>query len=112
MKEYNHDRPHEALGQVPPGRLYQASPRSYPSKLPEVEYPAHYEVRKVSSIGMIRWRGAAIFTTRSLAGENIGLVEIEDGLWRMYFAGLELGVFDEVRLKDWRRRKVYAMCPV
>ena len=33
-EEYNYERPHEALGQVPPGRVYQASTRSYFGKTP------------------------------------------------------------------------------
>jgi transposase InsO family protein len=103
IKEYNHERPHEALGQVPPSRCYKTSTRPYPFKLPELEYPSHYEVRKVSSIGNFRWRGAVVFTTRGLAGEDIGLVEIEDGLWRMYFSGLDLGVLDEAKLKGRQR---------
>ena len=31
--EFNHERPHEALGQTPPAQHYRPSPRSYPERL-------------------------------------------------------------------------------
>ena len=40
-EEFNHQRPHEALGQRPPADFYQASPRPYPKTLREIEYPGH-----------------------------------------------------------------------
>jgi transposase InsO family protein len=41
----NHERPHEALGQQPPARRWQPSPRAYPQALPPPEYPGHHLVR-------------------------------------------------------------------
>src|SRR5688572_24270247 len=52
--EYNDERLHEALGQVTPASRYRASVRVLPKKLPELEYPAHREVRYVSANGGIR----------------------------------------------------------
>lgn len=57
-REYNEERPHEALGQETPASLYVPSPRPFPNKLPPVEYPAHYELRYVSENGGIRWNNA------------------------------------------------------
>jgi len=111
-KEYNHERPHEALGQRPPERLYKASLRSYPTRIPDVEYPGHYEVRKVVSGGFFTWRCQPVFVGFPLIGERIGLSEIEDGLWRVYFADVELGVLDEVQLKGRKTGKVLPMSPV
>lgn len=112
QREYNFERPHEALGQKPPGRFYQASGRTYPARVPEVDYPPHFEVRSVSSGGTFAWHSQPVFVSHSLEGERIGLVEIDDGLWRVYYAHLELGVLDEVKLKGLRTGKVYAMSPV
>ena len=111
QKSYNFERPHEALGQKPPARFYQRSPRSYPRRLAEVEYPGHYEVRSVCG-GLFTWKGQSVFISESLNGERIGLREIEDGLWKVYFANWELGVLDEVLLKRRRTGRVYAMSPV
>ena len=48
-KDFNDVRPHEAHGQRPPASVYQPSHRTMPSKLQPPEYPAHFEVRKVST---------------------------------------------------------------
>lgn len=111
-KEYNDERPHEALGQRPPARLYRVSRRPFPGRIPEVEYPGHYEVRQVSSGGIFTWRSQAIFLGHSLIGERIGLREVEDGLWRVCFADVELGVLDEVQLKGRKTGRVLPMSPV
>ena len=47
-REYNEQRPHEALGQVPPAVLYECSSRPFPVRLPAVEYPQSWQVRRVS----------------------------------------------------------------
>jgi len=111
-QEYNNERPHEALGQRPPVRIYKASNRPYPGRIPDVDYPGYYEVRKVCSAGKFTWKSRAVFIGFPLAGERIGLREIEDGLWRVYFADVELGVLDEVQLKNGRIGRVLPMCPV
>src|SRR5687768_9212180 len=49
---YNDIRPHEALGQRPPARLYQASSRRLPRRLEPLVYPAHFEIRRVSKPGV------------------------------------------------------------
>jgi len=100
-REYNEDRPHEALGQKPPNEFYKPSPRPYPKRLPQPEYPGHYEVRYVHRGGEIKWQGGYLFLSEALGGERVGLEEYDDGLWAVYFAGQRLARFDE------RERKVY-----
>ena len=77
-----------------PAECYAASPREYPSRIEEPQYPAEYEVRRVAS-GQIRWRVRKVFAGKGLDGERIGLEEIGDGLWRVWFLFYELGRFDE-----------------
>ncbi len=55
-EEFNHERPHEALGMNTPAGFYEPSPRPMPSKLPPLDYPGHFEVRYVSFNGGIRWK--------------------------------------------------------
>ena len=98
---YNEQRPHEALGQRPPSELYQPSNRPYPKRLPQPEYPGHYEVRYVHPGGWIKWQGESLFLSEALGGENVGLEEYDDGLWAVYFSGQRLARFDE------RERKLY-----
>jgi len=92
---YNEQRPHEALGQIPPARVYEASPRAYPSRLPPCEYPGHFEVRSVGRKGEICWRSQELFISHSLEGERIGFEEVEEGLWRVYLGTVLIADFDE-----------------
>jgi putative transposase len=93
--EYNYERPHEALGNHPPASRYTASARPWPRRLPAVEYPGHFELRRVSPVGSIKWAGAPLFVSHVLAGESIGFEEVADGIWTLYFATLPLARFDE-----------------
>ena len=91
--EYNTERPHEALGQVPPATRYTPSPRPYPAALPPLEYPAHYERRRVGSNGHFRWQSRSIFLTKSLEGEEIGFAPVDETRWLAYFGPHLLGQF-------------------
>jgi transposase InsO family protein len=93
--EYNAIRPHEALADATPASLYSSSPRPYPSRLPAIEYPAHFEVRLVSANGGIRWLNDWVNVSHVLAGEHVGLEEIDDGEWDLYFGRMKLGRFHE-----------------
>lgn len=98
-REYNDERPHEALGQVPPASRYTPSARPYPARLPPMEYPAHWEVRRVSRNGGIRWYDQWVNVSHVLAEEYVGFEEIDAGVWNVAFGPLVLGRFDERTLK-------------
>lgn len=111
-REYNEERPHEALEMQTPSSLYSPSPRPFPERLPRLEYPAHYEKRYVSHNGGIRWNSGWINVSITCAGEYVGLEEIDDGRWDVYFGPLKLGrlLEREMRIEDahgklWRHRK-------
>ena len=93
--EYNQERPHEKLDDKTPAELYCPSPRPFPKRLPEPEYPGHFEVRKVSRNGGIRWKKGWVNISHSLLEQNVGLEEIHDGVWSLYFGPLLLGRFHE-----------------
>ena len=80
LQDHNELRPHEALGMDVPAKHYSPSERPFPSQLYEVEYPGHFEVRRVRRHGEIKWQGARLFLTECLAGELVGLEEIDDGI--------------------------------
>lgn len=92
--DYNEKRPHEALGQKPPASVYTPSPRSFPARLPEIEYPVGYRLRRVSRGGQLKWAGHEVFLTRALHGEVVGLEALDDRLSRIWFGPLELGLLD------------------
>ena len=62
---YNNERPHEALGQRPPVRLYTPSFRPYPSRLSSPEYGAEVTVRRVRHNGEIKWKGDRVYVSES-----------------------------------------------
>jgi transposase InsO family protein len=93
--EYNAVRPHEALADATPATRYTRSLRPYPSTLPPVEYPSHFEVRLVSANGGIRWLRGWVNVSHVLAGEYVGLEEIDEGEWDLYFGRMKLGRFHE-----------------
>jgi transposase InsO family protein len=88
--EYNHERPHEAIGQRTPADLYAPSPRHFPERLPEIVYPSDVTVRLVRDNGSIKHRGESVALTETLAGEHVALWEIEGG-WDVYFSVIRLG---------------------
>ena len=91
LSVYNNERPHEALGQVPPARLYVPSPRPYPEYLGDIEYPPLTEVRRVRSNGQIKWHGKLVFVSESLIGELVGITEQPAG-WLVSFGPIPLGL--------------------
>jgi transposase InsO family protein len=93
-RHYNRERPHEALGQRPPAELYRPSPRTMPSRVADPWYDADHEVRRVRGAGEIKWRGELIFIGEALAGELVGLAELENGDHVVRFCGHDLGLLD------------------
>jgi transposase InsO family protein len=79
-KEYNHERPHEAVDMKTPSEVYQASERKMPKKMRVYDYPLHVEVRRVSRNGGIRWKHLWVNVSQTLMEEYIGFGEIEDDL--------------------------------
>jgi putative transposase len=65
-REYNEVRPHEALEMKTPAFFYQPSDRSYPDRLPDMEYSRGMEVRRVGGRGEFRWGGVKIFLSYAL----------------------------------------------
>jgi transposase InsO family protein len=98
-EEFNHERPHEALDQETPASCYTPSPRPMPDRLPPLEYPDRFEVRYVSANGGIRWNSRWVNVSIVCVGEYVGLEEIDDGIWNVYFGPLKLGRLHERRLR-------------
>lgn len=97
---YNHQRPHEALGQQPPAVQYTRSQTPFPRRLPPMpDYPAGWTVRKVKDSGRIKWNGFEVHLAQALTGEHIGLEPVQDALWRVYFMNTAIALFDEKRMK-------------
>jgi transposase InsO family protein len=93
QRMYNEERPHEALGMATPASRYEPSPRRYPERLPEIEYPAGFARRRVQISGAVHWRLGRFFLGEALENETVGIEEVEDG-WRIWFGPLLLARLD------------------
>jgi len=97
LSEFNHVRPHQGIGQKQPATLVQKYRREFPDRLPEIEYPASFLVRRVRSNGYIKWRGDTVFVGEVLTGEPVGLLQTHDERWQLYFGNRHLA--------DWCERR-------
>ena len=100
-QDYNHQRPHQSLGGKTPAEVYRSSKRPYPKHLPALQYPGHFEVRRVSSIGQIKLHGRRIFLSEVLGHQRVGLEEFKEGIWSIYLGETLLGRWNE------REGKIY-----
>jgi len=93
-EEFNQERPHEALGMKQPGEVYEASGRAMPKRIEPYEYPSHYLVRRVSRAGTIRVLRGQIFVSNTLHEDYVGLEEVDDGVYDLYFCFYQIGRYD------------------
>lgn len=98
-EEYNYERPHEALNQQPPAMSYCDSLRAYPMIIPEIVYPDHMKIRKIHGQGDLRWRNRQIYLSETFAGEYIGLSQIDDRFYEIYFDNIKLAILDDYKFK-------------
>ena len=94
-KNYNCERPHEALDQQIPASHYQPSRREYTNNPEPLTYPDYFVERRVQRCGVVSLRGHRVYITHLLEGYDVGLNEIAQGIWDVYFGPLRLGQFDE-----------------
>ena len=93
--EYNHDRPHEALGLEVPASRYAASRRSYPEVLPPFPYNESDVVRTVRQNGMVSVWKNDFYVGQAFAGQPVALRPTAvDGVWKIFFCEKELRLID------------------
>jgi putative transposase len=95
VSEYNCERPHEALNQRPPSALYETSNRPFIERPSEPDYPLHDTSLLVSRCGHLKLPGGRttpqIYLSTALAGQRVGLREIDDDLVLLSFLSIDLG---------------------
>lgn len=78
--EYNHERPHEALGMKTPGEVYKRENlRPYKEKPPEWEYTGG-EVKRLNTQGMLYYEGRSYFVSEALAKERVRIDDLDGKL--------------------------------
>lgn len=89
--EFNELRPHESLAMQRPAQHYRPSSRAMPSRTEPYDYPPHFLVRRVSRDGTIRVLRNQIFVSNTLQEDYVGLEEIDDGVYELYFCFYQIG---------------------
>lgn len=94
IKQYNDERPHQALNMKYPGELYTPSARIYAAPA-EPEYPFHDRTVRVTQCGRICLEGRKISLSKSFADQLVGIREVGEKIWLVSFMEFDLGYFDE-----------------
>ncbi len=101
-----------ALGQKNPASACHRSERNYPARVNEPDYRDDVTVRRVRTNGEIKWKGGKVFLSEALVGEPVGLKQISERLWAIYYGPLEIGLLDESTMKTIKTPvKVLPRCP-
>lgn len=93
VREFNDERPHEALKMKTPSHIYTASTRPY-TGLPEIDYPFHDREALVTNCGRLCIYRKKINISTVLAGQKLGIKEVDDGIWLVSFMHYDLGYID------------------
>ncbi len=93
IHEFNTERPHEALDMKVPDDVYTPSNRPYKG-LPEVEYPFHDRDILVTACGRICMHRKKINISTVLAGQRLGIKEVDHDIWLVSFMRFDLGYID------------------
>jgi hypothetical protein len=90
---HNYERPHEGIEMKIPGDLYRPSSRQY-TGLPELAYPFHDRTIVITECGRICMDRKKIMLSSVLAGQRVGVMQVEDQIWQVSFMDYDLGYFD------------------
>lgn len=97
IHEYNHQRPHQALGHDTPASRYVPSLKQYPTKLREPHYAEHFKVVRLNAQGELVYNQRRYAISSVLARLPVGIVDAPQGPERLYFGPLILGYFSPKR---------------
>jgi len=95
VDDFNYHRPHRGIGGIPPAKLYQKSQRPMPDRLPEPTYPGYFEVRRIDQSGKFKLRNLRFSLSQALQHEYIGLEQIDDEIWSIYYFDKLLARLDQ-----------------
>jgi transposase InsO family protein len=91
--EFNTERPHQAIDMKCPAEIYTPSPRPYQG-LPELTYPFHDCDVLVTACGRLCLHRKKINISTVLAGQKLGIKEVDEGIWLVSFMHYDLGYID------------------
>ena len=98
-KIFNHERPHEGLNNETPGSVYQPSAAIFPRALAEYIYPRGLLTRRVNNSGDMSWHKGRVFISEVFRFEELGLEQVAEAFYKVFFREIEIGEFDVAALR-------------
>jgi len=103
VKEYNYERPHEALDLETPAKAHTFSKKTFPERIQTYDYASNMKVMNVTQNGSVRWKSYFwVYMSRGLIGKQVAAQEMGNGVWKVYYRNVFLGYFNE---KDIRKKQ-------
>lgn len=92
-QEFNHVRPHDALGGKTPTEVYKPTEKR---RVAELRYPyaPHWRTVRVSTRGDIRVDGVRYFLSEALVGHVVAIERLDAFRVRVWFHELDLGIVE------------------
>jgi transposase InsO family protein len=97
-QEFNHVRPHEALGGKTPSDIYKPSDRKLREPHP-FAYPRNLLVRRVAATGHASFHADRVYVGLAFRGQYVGFEPLDGLRWRLWFRDTDLGLVEMV--PDW-----------
>ena len=95
-KEFNQERPHEALGMRVPADCYQGSARRLDGAIKLPLYDPGVETKRVNAAGFIGINGGTCYVGESFGGVDVAITKDEkSGLLHVRYANVRLGFLDD-----------------
>jgi putative transposase len=94
QRQYNEDRPHQALAMQVPAAVYVSSDRPYQG-LGELDYPLHDWASTVTHCGRICFKRRKVNLSQVFAGQLVGVRQVDAHVWLVTFMHYDLGYFDD-----------------
>lgn len=84
-----------------PAAVHSFSTRPFPERIPNFDYDIDMKVLKVTQNGAIRWKSYYwVYLTAALKGKYVGVQELGNGIWRVFYRNVFLGFFNESELRN------------
>jgi len=93
-KEFNNERPHEALGMKTPAMVYTESEDKYEGVIEDIEYPGTFRTWLVNNRGYISIKQRMFFIGNPFMGYNVGIRPQTDRQQNVWFGDYLLGALD------------------
>ena len=81
--------------------IYQFSTRPFPKIIQLFDYNSKFKIMKVTQNRVIKWKSKNwVFLTIALKGKHVGVEEIGNGTWSVYYNNIFLGYFDDMNIRS------------